>query len=1787
MKFISLCILLFLFSTVRAQWTCATATNLSAPGTFSTGTLTGSGASQVGASAARWYKFTPSTNGMLQINSCGGGSDTRLWIWSGLCNNLSAVASNDDFPNCISTGTNEYASRIQNLILLAGVTYYFEWDNYWENTGFTWSFSFTGLPNNNDIGIESVLNPYTRIPISQAPGGIQLGARLKNYAATAQTAVSLLVEVFELPNTSMPVATFTSPPQTLPVGGTVDLLAGVWAPSLSVSKTYQIKYSKTQPTLDAVATNDQQVQTLVLDYNYLARDNGSYAAAFNWSTVSDYVQATRFTINATDNLTGFRYYLQSPSSTQYYHIQLYNVQGGIIETSPFWESPAILANGAGWKDYQLPSAIVLPSGTYVMGIYKSGNSPFPVGCSTAQFRTGASFIRVGANNWNPIEAYSLQYVFMLRPKFGQDPPVDVAIIDHLNPGGNYTVVSTRQHPNGTPLNFSVRVQNNGANLASNVSLKVTVKNAAQQVIHTNTSAAVDLLAGQLDTLVLPAFMITQVGTYTVDYEIVNPGDAQPINNFVSTSFTRSTNQLAKHNGVQGGVGIGNNISSAYDNGIIGQCFQLAVADVLDSVRFVLRPGTPANQPVRVQVFATNAQGVPIGIPIAQSIVYNTSAANNATGVTLSLPFTNGPLSLAAGTYFIGITEQAGLLQLGSSSMYFQPNNTFRRWNQNPYGASSWTALEQFNQFVALAITPIFKPCLPLTISAQTQNPTCSQNNGSILLSTAGFAGQINYSWQSIAFNNSQLTNLAPGFYSCLLTDENNCQLSYTTNLVMSSTAPQLFLDSLIHLNCYGANSGQMHWSAVGGAAPYSFGIPGMAFQTSGSFLNLNAGTQAVTLIDANNCAVQQSVVLLQPPLLQLSAAELQPNLCHSDSNAVWQLSANGGVGPYNFWWPTLMEDSLIQSELPAGFYTAQVTDANACVATTVIQINAPPAIQLQQINLSNCTCPGLNNGSLSVLANGGVGAFNYIWSGTGLSGNQQTNLAPGAYEIVAQDQNGCSDTLLSNITAPPVLQLQVSTLQHPTCFGQANGSVALNTTGGTAPYTYLWQGSQDIQAAIQQLTAGSYTCMVTDANACTQQITINLLNPPALQVQLMNTISTICGQANGGLQIQYNGGSGSLNAIWSNGQTGGILQNVTAGPYTVSIHDSLGCSIVQNYVVPNINAPMLSVATQQAPSCHDATNGMLAVSVASVSPIQNISWGPASLVSSTTLTATNLSAGTYTCSVTDGNGCISSIVIPLLAPLPLDVSIQGIVNVSCAGFSNASLTLQTNGGTAPYSYDWFGLVGNSNQQSGLAAGPQSCVVTDINGCQDSIIVQITAPPVLEGQIQMLQAPTCSYSSNGVLQAQATGGTPPYAFLWPTNQQTFPILLGSSTNQQIVFVTDASGCIDTVNFLPSSLSNLVVAADVFPETCFGDQNGSISLNISGGVGSFSIIWDNGQNGSIIQNLAPALYQAVIEDDLGCVDSLLVEVTTSSNMNVSVTGTSTICAGSQNGSLLVWPNNGVAPYQLLLNGQPQSSLHPMNLTAGTYVVLVQDSLNCQDSLLFEIVESTFSVTAVATPALCLGFNNGSAFLTPMNGMAPYSFYWPGYLENTDSLIGLAGGYVTYEVTDAMNCTISDSLFIPFSEVLSLSAVISPELFGQDGAIDLQASGASAPYVYNWSNGLQTEDLSALNSGWYSVTAYDQVGCMALDSFFVASELNLATIYSDQINIYPNPFIDELVIEGAHLESVQLFDLKGAFVTAYNLSNGQQSLQLNLSSLPSGTFVLQCQQNEIARRFLVLKL
>lgn len=204
-----------------------------------------------------------------------------------------------------------------------------------------------------------------------------------------------------------------------------------------------------------------------------------------------------------------------------------------------------------------------------------------------------------------------------------------------------------------------------------------------------------------------------------------------------------------------------------------------------------------------------------------------------------------------------------------------------------------------------------------------------------------------------------------------------------------------------------------------------------------------------------------------------------------------------------------------------------------------------------------------------------------------------------------------------------------------------------------------------------------------------------------------------------------------------------------------------------------------------------------------------------------------------------------------------------------------------------------------------------------------------------------------------------------------------------------------------------------------------------------------------------------------------------------------------------------------------------------------------------------------------------------------MQPYFYSWPGFIENEDSLTGLPSGFIHFQVSDAMNCSIVDSIFVGVQQSIQLSAVLSPELFGQDGAIDLTPSGTSMPYYYQWSNGNDTQDLSGLLPGWYAVAVNDQNGCFVEDSFFVDTELGLESADIKSVLIAPNPFCESITVIGSGLSELSIYDLRGVLVWQSSLSSSQIKHNLDLSNLPSGSYIIHVIQDGTSKKQHILRL
>jgi hypothetical protein len=369
--------------------------------------------------------------------------------------------------------------------------------------------------------------------------------------------------------------------------------------------------------------------------------------------------------------------------------------------------------------------------------------------------------------------------------------------------------------------------------------------------------------------------------------------------------------------------------------------------------------------------------------------------------------------------------------------------------------------------------------------------------------------------------------------------------------------------------------------ATGGSAPYNVSWSGPVngnpagneiLTLGGSYVlaGLMAGSYTVLVTDASGNS--QSVVVTVTEPLPLAAASVQSNtLCSGTCTGSINLTVTGGVAPYLYSWtgiPFYSSSNEDLSNLCPGVYTVSVTDACGCTNTLTQVITAPPAFTLTGM-ITQIPCVGGNNGAIDVTVGGGTPGYTYAWTGpSGYTANTEDllNLTPGTYTLTATDENNCTITENWVVNPAPQALLLSETNVDVLCSGQATGSIDLTTVGGTAPYTYMWNGPGAYTANTQDisgLAAGTYSVTVTDANNCTVSLSnIDITASPTL---------VLTGSVNGNnIDISVSGGTVPYNYSWSNGAVTQDLPNVPPATYVVIVTDAFNCSITDTFVVDNV-----------------------------------------------------------------------------------------------------------------------------------------------------------------------------------------------------------------------------------------------------------------------------------------------------------------------------------------------------------------------------------------------------------------------------------------------------------------------------------------------------------------------------------------------------------------------------------------------------------------------------------------
>lgn len=952
------------------------------------------------------------------------------------------------------------------------------------------------------------------------------------------------------------------------------------------------------------------------------------------------------------------------------------------------------------------------------------------------------------------------------------------------------------------------------------------------------------------------------------------------------------------------------------------------------------------------------------------------------------------------------------------------------------------------------------------------------NDGTASVTVSGGSAPYKYLWNNGA-TSPVLSGLVAGTYTVIVTDANGCTAK--GDAVVSQPDPLQLTTVGADPSCFDGNDGTAEVSVAGGTAPFKYLWSNGA--TSAKVTGLTFGTYTVTVTDANGCTKFTDVDLINPSKIVVTTSSTDVK-CNGNNDGTATASATGGTGSYTFSWSNGGSGATVTG-LGAGNYTVTVTDTKGCTAVKTVEVKQPAKLVVN-ITTKNIKCNGDKNGSISLGITGGTAPFTTVWD-NGSTSLSLSGLGAGEYSFTVTDANGCTEKGKAEITEPTALVITVVG-QDEKCFGQKNGLAGVNATGGVPNYTYKWSNGSTL-AAIQNLAPGSYSVTVTDKNGCTKvgSVTIN----PATQITAVDKVVDVkCfGESTGQASVLVSGGTAPYTYQWSTGATTPDLVNVPAGVYGVMIRDANGCMINVNVTIRQPLAPLTVATTHTAATCNGA-NGSASVTAAGGTTPYSYRWSNGA----NTASITNIMAGNYTVTVTDANGCTKTASVQVTQPNPLYLSTTNTDN-PCFGNAKATASVSAAGGVAPYTYLWS-TGATTPSVFNLAAGTYTVVVTDKNGCKEMATVVVTQPDEI---IVTTTGSTinCFGGNNGSVTATVvSGGTGPYSYQWNNGLAGANQLGILKAGTYTVTATDQKGCTGTATATVSSPTQVVVTPSTTPVKCKGGNDGTASVSASGGVGGYTYAWTNGGTGSTITGLTADNYGVTVTDANGCSATTIIKVNEPFGFKVQIAPQGIDCYNGTNGSAKVVVTG--APVGVVTVKWSTGATTPVigGLGTGSYYVTVTDQNGCTETAGFFLSNPTkLEFSVISTNVTCYGKANGSASVTNISGgTAPYDFEWSNF-KTTQTITNLGPGTYTVRVKDIRGCSDTKTVEVTEPTPLICTANVTSQVTtynGNQGAAVATATGGTKPYTFRWSNGANTDAISGLTTGTYSVTITDANGC-----------------------------------------------------------------------------------------------
>jgi hypothetical protein len=942
---------------------------------------------------------------------------------------------------------------------------------------------------------------------------------------------------------------------------------------------------------------------------------------------------------------------------------------------------------------------------------------------------------------------------------------------------------------------------------------------------------------------------------------------------------------------------------------------------------------------------------------------------------------------------------------------------------------------------------------PVVLSATFAMPSCNGgNNGSIDLTISGGTSPYTILWSN-SETTEDISGLSAGTYSVLVTDANGS--TSTTEVIVTDPSVITLSGGSNPVSCFGGNNGSVGVYPSGGTpiiqsgtynytpvAPNDFGYSAQSGTNTFSYTFANAGTYTIGMgvVDGGDNVVNSGLLVDDLQINGISDEGFEAGFTG------WSTIGN-----------TYIENSFVGIAPTEGTQQAHLS--------TGVPFSSTPAAPVGAIE----SFLGVASGAIDAMG----GSFTPTTEGSAITRTITVN----AGDVVSFDWTFLTGEFIGSNFDKSFVSITGNGLQ-----------LLANTQNGIIPgaeYTYSWSPNIGTTNEVLNVSAGTYTVLVTDANGCTATTSITVTEPTALVATAVENSPIPCVGGTTTVTVTASGGT----APYLNEGT----FTVSAGTYTYTVSDDNGCTATTTITV-NDPAPVVVTVTETTPVACFGGNAVVTVTA---------SGGTAPYVGTGTYT---VSAGTHYYNVTDANNCNGVGEITVDEPSLLVSSVSQNAAIACNG-GTTTVTVSATGGTMPYT-------GASTFT--VSAGTYTYTVTDANGCTSSTSITITEPTAVAATVTVTQNITCFGLGNGIANVSVSGGTPwvpsighpnPYDYSWSTGGTGFlETLIDPGTHT--VTVTDSLGCIGIAVFTMTEPPLLVATATkVSDPLCFGQSNGHAFVTIAGGtpfpLNTYNILWSTG--GTFVNEfiMPNGTHTVTVTDANGCVATSTVTMVAPAQLVATASATPIICNGGQS-VVTVSAAGGTAPF----NGTGT-----FTVSAGTYTYSVVDANGCSASTSITVTQpAVITQSSSATACDSYTWTNNATYTT--SGVYAATFTAANGCDSIHTLTLT----VNYSSSSSVTVTACDAYtWTENGATYTTSGVYTNTSLNQVGCVNTATLNLTVNYstsssatetvcdTYTWAE----NGATYTQSGTYVHTSLNQAGCVN------TATLNLTVNYSTSTN------------------------------------------------------------------------